>query len=135
MHTNERHDSEYDRERGAVAVEFALILPVLLLLILGIIEFGIAFNHQQGLHAAAREGARLASLPSSTTADVDARVNDALDGLGFDGNPTISVSPGTCRNRSGEEVTVTVTADENLNIPFWDDRTVTLTGKGVFKCE
>ena len=46
------------REEGASAVEFALVLPVLITLILGIIEFGVFFNQQISVTHAAREGAR-----------------------------------------------------------------------------
>jgi len=50
-------------------VEFALIMPFLLMLVFGVIQFGTLFNRQQGMHAAAREGARVAALPSSTLAE------------------------------------------------------------------
>ena len=49
------------RQRGQSLVEFALILPVLLMLLLGLIEFGFVFAHHQGLEYATREGARTAS--------------------------------------------------------------------------
>lgn len=57
-----RADSEGVRERGAVAVEFALLLPLLLLIIFGLIDFGRALNAQITLTQAAREGARLDAL-------------------------------------------------------------------------
>jgi Flp pilus assembly protein TadG len=50
------------RDRGAAAVEFALVLPLLLLIVFGIIDFGRALNAQITLTQAAREGARLAAL-------------------------------------------------------------------------
>ncbi|MFT7646169.1 MAG: Flp pilus assembly protein TadG, partial [Candidatus Poriferisodalaceae bacterium] len=40
----------------------AIILPVLVLLMFGIVEFGLAFNRLQGVHAAAREGARVGAV-------------------------------------------------------------------------
>ena len=46
------------RDRGSVAVEFALVLPVLLLIVFGIIDFGRALNAQIELTGAAREGAQ-----------------------------------------------------------------------------
>ena len=46
------------RESGAALVEFAIIAPLLLLLVFGIIEFGRAYNAQNSLTHAAREGAR-----------------------------------------------------------------------------
>ena len=49
-------------DRGAAAVEFALLLPLLLLLVFGIIDFGRAINAQITLTQAARTGARLAAL-------------------------------------------------------------------------
>ena len=50
------------RDRGAAAVEFALVLPLLLLVVCGIVDFGRAYNAQVTLTQAAREGARLAAL-------------------------------------------------------------------------
>jgi Flp pilus assembly protein TadG len=49
------------RQRGQTLVEFALILPVILMLLMGLIEFGFVFAHHQGLEYATREGARTAS--------------------------------------------------------------------------
>ena len=49
------------RERGQGLVEFALILPILMILLLGILEFGFIFQNHQGLEYATREGARTAS--------------------------------------------------------------------------
>jgi Flp pilus assembly protein TadG len=63
-----------------VAVEFALLLPVLLLIIFGVIDFGRAINAQITLTQAAREGARLASLGYSTSAVQD-RAQSAATGL------------------------------------------------------
>jgi len=68
------------RDRGSVAVEFALLLPVLLLIIFGVIDFGRMINVQITLTQAAREGARLASLGYSTSA-VQARAQSAATDL------------------------------------------------------
>lgn len=129
----------WHREDGAAAVEFALVLPVLVLLVFGIIQFSIAYNRVQGLHAAAREGARVAALPQTTQDEIVSRVRGALDGVLPD--PTvasISVSPEAnqpCDLNQGEPVTVTVSFDHDLEIPLWGAQTVTLTGKGEFRCE
>jgi Flp pilus assembly protein TadG len=129
----------HDRhERGAAAVEFAIVLPLLILLVFGIVQFGLLYNRQQGLHAAAREGARLGSLPQTTESEIQDRVMDALDGVPFDSSPSISVSPSSskpCENRSGATVVVTVEATTNVDIPLWDNPSVTLTGRGEFRCE
>ena len=61
-------------ESGAELVEFALVLPVLLLVFGGIVDFGLLLQRQQVVTNAAREGARLAVLPGYTDPDVRARV-------------------------------------------------------------
>ena len=127
-------------QRGAAAVEMAIVLPVLVLLVFGIIQWSIYFNRLQGLQAAAREGARVAALPQSTQSDVKAKVTDALSGVLPSGaTPTISVSPSSSNpcdlQAAGTSVTVTVKVSTDLNIPLWGNQTVTQTGKGVFKCE
>lgn len=63
-------------ERGASAVEFALLAPVLFMLVFGIIQLGIAYHRQQGLEAASREGARTASI-GATQSDVTTRIRGA----------------------------------------------------------
>ena len=55
-------------ERGAVAVEFALLAPVLVMLLLGITEFGRAYNAQVTLSSAAREGVRVMAIGNSPNA-------------------------------------------------------------------
>ncbi len=52
-------------DSGAVAVEFALVMVPLLLLLFGIIDFGFAFNNQLAVTAAAREGARIMAVESN----------------------------------------------------------------------
>jgi Flp pilus assembly pilin Flp len=47
-----------DQQRGAAAVEFALIVPLLLSMLLGVIDFGMALGETISLEGAAREGAR-----------------------------------------------------------------------------
>ena len=51
-----------DRERGAVAVEFALVAPILLALVAGIVEFSHAYNLQISVTQAAREAARTMAI-------------------------------------------------------------------------
>lgn len=50
------------RERGAVAVEFALVLPLLLILVFGLIQYGLYFWSVQGGSSAVREAARRAAV-------------------------------------------------------------------------
>jgi Flp pilus assembly protein TadG len=64
-------------ERGAVAVEFALLMPILLALVAGMIDAGFAINRYTMLNNAAREGIRAASL-GQTNAEVANVVNTFL---------------------------------------------------------
>ena len=63
-------------EEGAAAVEFALIVGVLAMLIFGMLQFGLAFFQLQNLRAATREGARIGAVDGSV-ADITARVQQA----------------------------------------------------------
>jgi len=65
-------------ERGQALLETAIMLPILLLVSVSIFEFGRAFQTWQVLTNAAREGARVAVLPDSTAADVEARVRSYM---------------------------------------------------------
>ncbi len=123
------------KERGSVMAEFALILPILLIVLFGIIEFAIAFNRAQAIEAAAREGARLASISTTSPSDVEARVNLALVGIPLDGPVTVAVSPGGCAGREGQAITVNVSSVKTVTIPLLFTRNVTLNGEAVFRCE
>ena len=82
------------RDRGSVAVEFALVVPALLLIVFGLIDFGRALNAQISLTGAARDGARLAALGYSNAA-VQNRVAAAAPSLsGVTVTVTQSCPPG-----------------------------------------
>ena len=66
------------RERGSALIEAALTLPLLLLVSVGIFEFGRVFQTWQVLTNAAREGARIAVLPGAAESDVQTRVRQYL---------------------------------------------------------
>jgi len=91
------------RDRGAVAVEFALLLPLLLLIVFGVIDFGRAINAQITLTQAAREGARLASFGYSTSA-VTSRAQSAATGLS---GVTVTVTS-SCPSGAGSGVDAVV---------------------------
>jgi Flp pilus assembly protein TadG len=81
-------------DRGTAVVEFALVLPVLLLIVFGIIDFGRALDAQIQLTGAAREGVRLAALGYSDAA-VQAEVAAAAPELsGVTATVTASCAPG-----------------------------------------
>jgi Flp pilus assembly protein TadG len=73
-------------ESGAAAVEFAIIMTLLMLLVFGIIEFGFALYRQAILTNAAREGARLGivqAIPAITTAQINAAIDTYLTAAGI----------------------------------------------------
>jgi len=74
---------------GQSMIEFALVVPMLLVLVFGIVEFGNAWRHYQLITNTAREGARVAVLPSSTAAIVDSVIDDRLNGSGLDADSAI----------------------------------------------
>ncbi len=93
-----------NRSRAAAVVEFAVVLPLLLSILFGIIEYGWVFMVRQTLQNAAREGCRIAVLSTSVEpyTNVTARVAEVMSPTGLtsytvqmthasDGNPTESV--------------------------------------------
>jgi Flp pilus assembly protein TadG len=70
-------------ERGAELIEFAVALPILMLLVAGIADFAVLFQQYEVVTNAAREGARVGVLPGYQTADIQARVNAYLAASGL----------------------------------------------------
>lgn len=101
-------------DRGGVLIEFALVLPLMLAIMAGIVDFGRMFQRYEVVTNAAREGARLAVLPGYTEADVRARVNAYLDDgiiAGAHANATVtrtivSITPGAGAAFNAARVTV-----------------------------
>jgi Flp pilus assembly protein TadG len=79
-------------EKGSELIEFALVAPVLILLLAGIFDFGMMFRSFEAVTNAAREGARVGVLPGYADADVQTRVNDYLAVSGLAGPRTITVT-------------------------------------------
>lgn len=123
-------------EKGASAVEFAIILPILVMLVFGIIQFGLVFNKYIAITHAAREGARLAAVgvyeeygydyfkqkvqdSAPTVEIIDPIIVDDPEGIGI-GNP----------------VTVTVTGETfNIDIPFVGQWSIPLTSQATMRRE
>ena len=79
-------------ERGAALLEMAFVLPMLLLISIGILEFGRAFQTWQILTNAAREGARVAVLPGMDDSMVTARVQEYVQAGVLDPSATTTVT-------------------------------------------
>ena len=98
-------------EAGVELIEFALVFPLLLLVVLGIVDYGFMFQRFEALTNAAREGARVASLPGYGQVDVEDRIASylAAGGVPTDaGNPAITVTPTTILNGGGTWAATTV---------------------------
>jgi Flp pilus assembly protein TadG len=129
------------RDRGAAAVEFAIVVPALIVLIFGSIEFGLAVNARTQVSNAAREGVRVASLGGSV-ADIQA---SALNSIGnVSGTKTVTVTcttPGgaTCTigaSNSGNTATVVVVLNyTGITGMFPSLTNTTITGTSYMRIE
>lgn len=71
------------RERGSVALELAIVAPVLMLLVLGVLQFGLWYHAQNVVETAALEGARVAAAEDGTAGAGESRALEVLrEGLG-----------------------------------------------------
>ena len=100
-------------EKGSELIELAIVMPILLLLLIGIVDFAFLFQRWEAVTNATREGARLASMGDAyAVADVEARVEDYLAASGLSATPTIAVDLATnevVNSVNVDTVTVTVT--------------------------
>jgi Flp pilus assembly protein TadG len=94
-------------DKGAELIEFALVFPLLLLVMVGIMDFGLLFQRYQTVTNAAREGARIAVLPGYAQADVQARVTQYLATEGLTATPTFAYTAPQALNVGGACVTIT----------------------------
>jgi Flp pilus assembly protein TadG len=123
-------------ERGAAAVEFALIVPLLIVLVLGIAEFGRAFQVQGTLSAAAREGVRVMALQNDPAAARTAVRNAATSLKPAITDAEIAISPSTCPTINGGSTSVRLTV--SYPMPFLTSffgSGLNLTGTGVMRCD
>lgn len=124
------------RDRGAAAVEMALVMPLLVLFAFGIIDMGRLFNAEIQLSQAAREGARIAALglPTYDEADAEKRARDAAPATGFGGSGTVVATATMCAVSPaiGSNGTVTVTYPFTFFLPFLADMQLTQTA--VMRC-
>jgi Flp pilus assembly protein TadG len=127
------------RERGAAAVEFALVVPILLLLVLGIAEFGRAYNTSTTLSAAAREGARALALTPTSAGPAAARTaaQTTAAGLGLSGSQIVVSPAGGCPDPATSTATTTARVTITYPMTFVSHlfgSSVTLHGTGVMRC-
>ena len=125
-------------------MEFALILPVLVLFVFGIIEFGQAYSARIQLTGAVREGARAGALGL----DVVAATKAGAPGLTSSQiTVTYTPSPGSTCTGAGTTTTVSVSTSTTIptatvtatypykyDIPLFGDGTWNLSATGVMRC-
>ena len=121
----------YKSEDGNVLVEFALIMPVLLLMIAGIIQFGFILNAKVAVNSASYEAARSATLSENPEVDaVSAVANYAASSLsGWDLGERLGVEVDLSGNDPGDIVRVNV----SYNVPVFFSSIISGSGiKGGF---
>lgn len=109
---------EVKSQRGASMVEFALVLPLLILLVFGIIEFGLALYDKAVLTNASREGARkgiVAQVPRVQNTEIKTVVKNYCQ------NYLITFGTDTIKDSN-----IAISPDEPRNVPFGTDLTVTV---------
>ncbi len=103
-----------DSEGGAAAVEFALVIPALLLIICAICDFGNLFFQMDIANEAARQGARLAAVNGEGSAAITTALQSS-----YGNQLTVSTNPAS--PISGSNVTVTVTNNVTIMTPLIRD--------------
>ena len=107
-----------DGQRGIVGVEFALLLPIFMMILFGIVEFGTAFYKQQIITSAVREAARYgitATEPRPSTSQIITRANNYLDEVGLDSaQSTVSIT--SAGGTVGQFLTVQISYPTGLDV-------------------
>jgi Flp pilus assembly protein TadG len=135
----------FRHEDGASAVEFALIAPLLFMLLFGIIGFGLAFLRVQSIRTAVREGGRTAAVGAPVATTQQTTVSASSGYIPSDQAARVAVSSslaGRCTaNNIGDDVTVTYDTSNLpeggviVRIPLLPDIVMTPVITASFRCE
>ena len=124
-----RSISRRGEDQGSAAVEFALVLPVLVLILFGIIDFGRMLNARITLSEAAHEGARAAAILD------DQGEAEAVIAAVMGSTPYTVVRIDVCNGSFGGNATVTLTHAFGFTTPFvGGDNGLVLTSTAVVPC-
>lgn len=123
-----RHIADRRRDDGAALVEMALILPLLLLLILGLVEFSRGYNARLTLTHATREGVRVLAISGdpATAAAATLAAATPLD--------TSQITLSTTDCTPGDPTSITASYPFSYSILFFGSGTVTLETTAVMRC-
>ena len=123
-------------KKGQTLVETAFVLPIIILILMGILDFGMMFNNYLIVSNASREGARNAAVGATDTEikSVVGKVSGTLDALKL----TTDITPKESLRKKGDEVMVTVKYNYKFLTPvigaFFSGK-VQLTGTSVMRVE
>ena len=118
-------------ERGAVAVEFALVFPLLILVLFGVIEYGAVYNAQLLVTGAAREAAREMAVTGNAGSATSAALAASPGLVPELTSGDIDFSTGSCT--PGTDVTVTISYAKPFLTGMFG-ATVDLTGTATRRC-
>lgn len=122
-----RTTEDIERDRGAAVLEFVLVVPIVLTLLVGLIDFGRAYSMQVQMHGAAREGARTLSL-GRPTSEAATAARAAAPGM------TITTISSTVCAGAGSTATMTVGATYTFTIPFVPIGSRNLSATAAMRC-
>jgi Flp pilus assembly protein TadG len=106
----------FKNQKGQSLVEFAILLPVLLLLLMGVLEFGVMLNSYLTIHNSAREGARL-GIVAGTNIEIKELIINTSPNL----DPkklAVNITPSEGSRKAGGTLTVEVIYNYRVTIPI-----------------
>lgn len=121
-------------DNAQALVEFTLILPILILLVLGMIEYGWLLNGKITLNGAAREGARVGVVLDATGADLKNQVMNTVTATTNLSGLTIN-SGGSSVDKVSDYIVVTVKAEMEPIIGLYVSNKVAMTSEAKMRCE
>jgi len=116
-------------DHGVAAVEFALVLPLVVMLVFAAITAGTIATAQLDVNSTARDAARAGALDSSAACTLaTTRLADAGSALGATSCTHIATCPGV-------DSVIRIDATRTVTIPFIGDRTIDLSSTASYRCE
>jgi len=103
-------------QKGQSLVEFAIILPIILILLMGIVEFGMMLNSYLTIQNVAREGARF-GIVGGTDVEIRTLIRDISPQL-IPADLTVNITPAEGSRNSGNTLTVSITYNYHMTVPI-----------------